>query len=191
MADWMRDLEDFPALPRLMYSTVSDFYQGLREALEEKTAPVWQGELYLELHRGTLTTQGRTKYLHRRAEGDLIAAEVLSSLTVLAGGESVSGLHSAWKLLLRNQFHDILPGSSIREVYERANDELRTAISDARSRMDDRLAALARLVVTPGDQPGLFWSIRTWQPVRYASSRPRSCPGRRRWTAAAYWPAGS
>jgi alpha-mannosidase len=106
--------------------------------------PVWSGELYLELHRGTLTTQGRTKRAHRRAERDLVAAEALGALEALAGGELPASLEPAWRVLLRNEFHDILPGSSIREVYEEAEAELAEVSRTAQAAIDaalDRLAA--------------------------------------------------
>ena len=85
---------------------------------------MWVGEIYLEYHRGTLTTQGRTKYLHRRAERALITAETLASMAAMLGAPIAPSLEEHWRVLLRNQFHDIIPGSSIREVYELAETEL-------------------------------------------------------------------
>ncbi len=85
--------------------------------------------MYLELHRGTLTTQGRTKFLHRRAERALITAETLSSMATLLGEPMAASLEEQWRVVLRNQFHDILPGSSIREVYELAEAELAAVVA--------------------------------------------------------------
>ncbi len=81
----------------------------------------WVGELYLELHRGTYTSQARTKAGNRRGEVALHEAEVWSSLAVASGlaGAAVS-LEQEWKTLLFNQFHDILPGSSIHWVAREA-----------------------------------------------------------------------
>jgi alpha-mannosidase len=156
MAEWMRDLETFPALPALRFSTVSDFYERLRVSIGDKPVPVWRGELYLELHRGTLTTQGRTKYLHRRSERDLIAAETVSGLAALSGGDPADGLGESWKILLRNQFHDILPGSSIREVYERANQELESVVAEARSRVEEGVMSVARRLTSSGESTGIL-----------------------------------
>src|SRR4029077_14822800 len=92
----------------------------------------WAGELYLEYHRGVLTSQGRTKRLHRQAERDLVAAEMLSSAAhLLVGGPAPASLEALWRTLMINQFHDILPGSSIAEVYARTEPELAGVIAEA------------------------------------------------------------
>src|SRR5581483_3883017 len=80
------------------------------------------GELYFEYHRGTYTSQARIKALNRRCEQALHDAEFLS--VARAGDYSRAELDRLWKLLLLNQFHDILPGSSIREVVEEAEAQL-------------------------------------------------------------------
>lgn len=132
-------LKDFPALPRLRHSRVDAFFQRL----PRDNLPVWSGELYLELHRGTLASHGRIKKLHRAAEHRLLEAEAAASLAWLAGGGYPgAALEGAWKTLLLNQFHDILPGSSIREVNEVAEAELAEVVSRAAALRDDALRAL-------------------------------------------------
>ncbi|PYE55399.1 alpha-mannosidase [Deinococcus yavapaiensis] len=123
-------LRDFPAMPRLAHSRVDDFFEGLpKEGL-----PVWVGELYLELHRATLTTQGRVKKLHREAEHRLREAEVAASAAWLRGRPYPrERLERSWKTLLLNEFHDILPGSSIKEVYDTALPELQGVVDEARA----------------------------------------------------------
>ncbi|HET7338847.1 MAG TPA: glycoside hydrolase family 38 C-terminal domain-containing protein, partial [Candidatus Dormibacteraeota bacterium] len=86
------------------------------------------GELYFELHRGTYTTQSRVKRLNRRAQQSLREAEMWS---VASGGYPREELDAAWKALLLNQFHDILPGSSIDWVYADAERDLSQVISSA------------------------------------------------------------
>ncbi len=108
-------------LPKLEFGRADRFF----ETLEKESAgslPVWNGELYLELHRGTLTTQARTKRANRKNEQLLSAVEFLSSALPF---EQYPGkeLDTLWKLLLLNQFHDIIPGSSIREVYQTTEKE--------------------------------------------------------------------
>ena len=108
-------IKDFPALPRLRMGSIEQFYASVdRDGL-----PSYVGELYFELHRGTLTTQARTKKLNRAGEHRLVEAEAFAAIATLGGfpypGEE---LETAWKTLLLNQFHDILPGSSINEVYQ-------------------------------------------------------------------------
>ncbi|MDR1905079.1 MAG: glycosyl hydrolase-related protein [Treponema sp.] len=84
--------------------------------------PEWRGELYLELHRGTYTTQARTKRYNRRLEFGLRNTEWLSAIAAREGWASYpkETLLANWKLLLTNQFHDIIPGSSINRVYAEA-----------------------------------------------------------------------
>ena len=82
MVERVRDMDGFPVLPAQRFGRVDEFF----DRIDADDLPVWSGELYLELHRGTLTTQGRTKRAHRRAERDLIAAEAVSGLAALAGG---------------------------------------------------------------------------------------------------------
>lgn len=109
---------DFPGLPQMHYSTAKDFFETL-----DKTAtnlPTWNGELYLELHRGTYTTQSRNKRANRKSEFLLHDAEFVASLaSTLDTSYSYpdAELRQGWELVLLNQFHDIIPGSSITDVY--------------------------------------------------------------------------
>jgi alpha-mannosidase len=155
MLEAVRALEAFPALPALRFSLVRDYFTAARAAAERAGVPAWAGELYLEYHRGTLTTQGRIKWLHRRAERDLVAAEVVGSMEALAGGPEPAGLERLWRILLRNQFHDVLPGSGIREIYEAAESELAGVVEDAGGVIEARLGSLARRVAPPGEWEAL------------------------------------
>src|SRR5215203_5938759 len=94
-------MKSFPAMPRLRMAHVDEFFESLpREGL-----PRWTGELYLELHRGTLTTQARVKKLNREAEHRLLEAEAIATLAALHGGEYLrEELEAAWKMILLNQF---------------------------------------------------------------------------------------
>ena len=121
-------LRAFPALPALKMTRVDDFFA----ALPQQDLPIWNGELYLELHRGTLTSQARQGRLNRQAEHRLLEAEALGALATLSGAAPQQAeLADLWKTVLLNQFHDILPGSSIREVYETAGPELETVVARA------------------------------------------------------------
>jgi alpha-mannosidase len=94
--------------------------------------PEWRGELYLELHRGTYTTQASIKRYNRKLEFALRNAEFLSALALLETGNPYphERLLKNWKLLLTNQFHDIIPGSSIQRVYDEANETYRGIEAD-------------------------------------------------------------
>ncbi|MCX5496736.1 glycosyl hydrolase-related protein [Kaistia dalseonensis] len=138
-------LADFPAVPALTGARVEDFFARAHE-IPAKTLPVWSGEIYLELHRATLTTQSGTKKKHREAERALITAETISSLAMLFGADKPESLETAWRAVLKNEFHDILPGSGIREVYVDAENELAEARDVGLARQRDALDALiARL----------------------------------------------
>jgi alpha-mannosidase len=157
MVEKSRLLGGFPALPRAAFGRVDDLFGRLHATSGRVTLPVWRGELYLEFHRGTYTAQGRLKRLHRRAERDLVAAEALGALSALAGapqaGAQPGPLTTAWHTLLLNQFHDILPGSSIREVNAEAEAQLTGVIETAGQAAAGHLAALASLLGADGGEP--------------------------------------
>ncbi len=125
--------EDCEGLPRTRFGstgTFCDVFAARHEALLQRgeNLPIWDGELYLEYHRGTLTTCGYVKRANRRAEEALAAAELLAfgGPAPLAADETRrmrEQLEAVWKLTLVNQFHDILPGTSISEVYDDARDD--------------------------------------------------------------------
>ncbi|HXT06722.1 MAG TPA: glycoside hydrolase family 38 C-terminal domain-containing protein [Roseiarcus sp.] len=136
-------LRDFPALPAARWSRVDAFFAGAHATAAAAKLPVWSGEMYLELHRATLTTQSGVKRRHRRAERGLIAAETLAALAALIGGAPPPSLEPLWRIVLKNEFHDILPGSSIREVYEDAERELDGVVAAAAEAQQAALQALA------------------------------------------------
>ncbi len=156
MLERLREMEHVPALPSLTFTNIHTFYQRLHAAVQDGDIPTWVGQLYLELHRGTLTTQGRTKFLHRRAERDLVAAEVLSAMNALLGGPEPTSLEALWRVVLRNEFHDILPGSSINLVYQTTNAELASVIEEAADITERELGLIAQHVAEPGDLPALL-----------------------------------
>ena len=110
-------LKNLPTLPPVRVANVREFFATLEE--KSKFLPTWESELYLEKHRGTYTTHGWIKKENRECEALLYNAELLSSLATLHGKRYPAGdLEAAWKILLTNQFHDILPGTSIADAYE-------------------------------------------------------------------------
>jgi alpha-mannosidase len=117
MARRFRDLEGAPKTAWKKVSAALDHIFA-----EAGPLPEWRGELYLELHRGTYTTQARTKRNNRKLEFALRNAEFLAALTGLDGMAEYPRklLRTSWKQVLTNQFHDIIPGSSIGRVYAEA-----------------------------------------------------------------------
>ena len=113
MFERVERFRDMPGMPRTVNGTAAAFFAGVEAAREE--LPVWDGEMYYENHRGTFTSQAFVKANNRRGEYLLRRLEFLS---VVSGADLREELSALWRLLLTNQFHDILPGSSIHEVYE-------------------------------------------------------------------------
>ena len=109
-------------LPRVRFSSVSSFCDALHDqARRNANFPEWVGELDMEIHRGTLTSQSAIKTANVLAENALRTTELLAaSLPDLHAASLAADLDNAWKLTLLNQFHDILPGSSIGWVYDDA-----------------------------------------------------------------------
>lgn len=133
MLEMYERFKEFPGFPRLKMGYVEEYF----EKAPKEGLPVWDGELYLELHRGTYTTQSRMKKANRRVEHLLYTAEVVASIGyLLTGRYPYEELTTGWHKLLRNQFHDILPGSSIKEVYEDALRELKE-VEDVTSKLID------------------------------------------------------
>ncbi len=113
-------MTDLPAFPKVRMGRVDAYFDDLYQRLwEDPRLPTWVGELYLEYHRGTYTSQARTKQANRRMELLYRDVELLNSWASLYGTPSQQErLNEGWKLILLNQFHDVLPGSSIHEVYD-------------------------------------------------------------------------
>jgi alpha-mannosidase len=131
-------LSDFPGLPRLKIGPVTEFY----ESISVPSLPVWVGEQYLEYHRATFTTQGRIKSLHRRLEQALVETETAATLADVFRRRHypLEELRRLWEVLLLNEFHDILPGSSIHSVYETAHQQLTSAVQAAERLREEALA---------------------------------------------------
>jgi alpha-mannosidase len=156
MLERQRQLADFPVVPALRPVKVAAWFDEVHAKFAaDSDLPVWVGEMYLELHRGTLTTQSRTKYLHRRAERTLITAETLSSMAALLGEPIAPSLEQHWQVILRNEFHDILPGSSIREVYEQAEAELSSVVAAGESFIENQIGTIAGRLAE-GRRPALL-----------------------------------
>ena len=144
MIEMARITQNLEGCPRVGYTTVSEFMANLeRDSAAE--LPVYAGELYLELHRGTLTSIAKIKRGNRKCELALRDAEFACALATLRAGAPypTAELREAWKILLLNQFHDILPGSSIMEVNDRAIADLDKCERDALAFRDSALNRLS------------------------------------------------
>ncbi|UYO05944.1 alpha-mannosidase [Paenibacillus sp. PSB04] len=122
MLEAARRYEDMPAAPQVKQGGAEAFFEQLEERVKDNPQlHLWDGELYLEYHRGTYTSQAYNKRMNRRMEQLLHNAEFVNALALMLNpgyAYPAAGLADSWEIVLRNQFHDIIPGSSIHEVYE-------------------------------------------------------------------------
>ncbi len=128
-----------PGCPKTEQKSVTAFFDDLLKKLgKAKNVPEISGELYLEYHRGTYTSMGRNKRYNRQLEYLLKEAELICSYALLAGKIRYPehDLYEIWKVLMLNQFHDILPGSSIKEVYEDSRQQYEWAIAECKKLID-------------------------------------------------------
>lgn len=140
-------------LPRVRQAFARTYFDELRQRVENnRRLPLWEGELYFEYHRGTYTSMARNKRSNRKAELHMMDLELLS---VLASGllpYPADETDRLWKGMLINQFHDILPGSSIHEVYEVTKKEYAAMEEKIAQLEQERMAALC----VPGDNLTVF-----------------------------------
>ena len=128
--------------PKVEFSTAASFLNNLSKNESDLNLPVWNGELYFQYHRGVQTTQSETKRGNRKGEVALLDAEKLASIGTLFGqAYPQADFDAAWKKVLFNQFHDILPGSGIginyvdaarkyAEVQRFSGDTMKSALDD-------------------------------------------------------------
>lgn len=131
-------------IPKVRQEFAGNYFEELEERVEgNKSLPVWEGELYFEYHRGTYTSMGRNKRSNRRCEQLLMDVELLE---VLTGTSEKEEMDKIWRTVLLNQFHDILPGSSIAEVYEVTKKEY----AEIESRLAEMIAEKLNLLMDGG-----------------------------------------
>lgn len=118
MVERVNRFAKLPGLAKVRIGKASEFFAEVEKSRDE--LPVWDGEMYYENHRGTFTSQAFIKKNNRKGEYMLRNAEILG---LLSGTYDKNALEKAWKLLLINQFHDILPGTSIHEAIENTREE--------------------------------------------------------------------
>lgn len=140
-------------LPRVRQAFARTYFDELNARVQgSKRLPVWEGELYFEYHRGTYTSMARNKRSNRKAELHMMDLELLSVLAQDRLPYPAQEMDGMWKTILLNQFHDILPGSSIHEVYEVTKCEYEALERQISVLRGERLAALA----APSDAVTVF-----------------------------------
>ncbi|CAA9288761.1 MAG: alpha-mannosidase, partial [uncultured Chloroflexia bacterium] len=146
MLENLREMHAFPATPQVRQGAVGEFFKRL-EASAGDRLPTWNGELYLEYHRGTYTTQSRNKRANRKSEFLLHDAEFLASLASVLDADyryPNTTFRDAWRLICLNQFHDIIPGSSINAVYVDSTVQYQQIFDMGSTTRDEALQVIAK-----------------------------------------------
>ncbi|MBC1500526.1 alpha-mannosidase [Listeria weihenstephanensis] len=133
MLEMIERFDKMPGMPKVEMGLAGPYFERLHERVEnsEEYVHTWNGELYFEYHRGTYTSQAYNKKMNRKLELLLRDAEWFQVLQAAQTGDFAAYpsdlLQESWRIVLRNQFHDIIPGSSIHEVYEDCVEEYEEA----------------------------------------------------------------
>ena len=146
-----------PGVPKTKMSFAGDFLNKLEESFEKNCqmmgrTPKWVGELYLEYHRGTYTSMAKNKKNNRESEFLLMETETLSVIDELFTKACYphNELEKGWKTVLLNQFHDIIPGSSIKEVYDESDRQYLALKQNIGAIKSDKLRQIADNVAEQG-----------------------------------------
>jgi alpha-mannosidase len=164
-----KKMKAVPGLPEIKFGSAEDYFSRLEARVSTtKELPVWDGELYLEYHRGTFTSQAEIKKNNRKAEILLHDAEFFNSLTAAENYlEYPKRLFKKnWETVLKNQFHDILPGSSIKEVYQDSAAEFKEVFESTEAALNSSLAKIAAQVEGAEKKLVVFNSL-PWQRSGY------------------------
>src|SRR5699024_2172359 len=150
MLEMRKRIDEMPGLPYAKPARADDYFRQLHDTIDHTEGYVhtWDVELYLEFHRGTYTTQAEIKRMKRRLELLYRETEWLNVLQALKqqsmDSYSAKDLTEGWKIILRNQFHDIIPGSSINEVYKDAQIEHAEAEQYATKAWDEASSSIVK-----------------------------------------------
>lgn len=136
MLEMIDKLDKIPGNPKLITGSAGEYFDKLQDLKDDRKLNTWDGELYLEFHRGTYTSQARTKRFNRKLEFSLRNCEILAIMNN-PRTYSLEFFDKQWKEVLTRQFHDILPGSSISEVYKEAEETYAKITSTLKKSSED------------------------------------------------------
>lgn len=145
-----------PGMPVTEIKFIAPYLDSVRKDFDKtctatKVTPKWVGELYLELHRGTYTSIGKNKRLNRQSETALKNAEGLGVIAETLGkAYPTDMLDISWRKVLHNQFHDIIPGSSINEVYDGTDKDYAKLLGDLNGDIQESLKTIASNINSKG-----------------------------------------
>ncbi len=149
-----------PGCPTVKFAKCIDYFHKLEsDVADNRHLPEWDGEMYLEFHRGTYTSQAKTKKNNRQSEKLYHDVENLWSFANLLGVKDSypsEKLEENWKLILLNQFHDVLPGSSIAKVYQDAQAHYDQILGQGAEMQEDAARAIAAQISADGKSIVVF-----------------------------------
>lgn len=156
--EYCRMFQDLEGVPKIKFDDPNSFFETIEKDYENRQE--YEGELYYQAHRGTYTSQSKTKFLNRRCEFGLREAEIWSTIAAVSESFLYQGelLEKNWKKVLLNQFHDILPGSAIHKVYERAEREYEEVLQFSGDMVQEAAGTLAGR----GEELAVFNSL-SWE----------------------------
>ncbi|MBW4518319.1 MAG: alpha-mannosidase [Scytolyngbya sp. HA4215-MV1] len=185
MLELTRRWQQSPFFPKLEFTTALQYLQHIEQQTIDPLSPpsphppisppphpipTWHSDLYLEFHRGCYTTHADQKWYNRRSEGLLYQAELWSALATITTGAPYpkAEIERLWKQVLFNQFHDILPGSAIPQVFVDANQEWQEVQQAGTEILQRSLTAIAQQIVlpaplAPGAIPIVVFNSLNWQ----------------------------
>jgi len=154
-------------LPVVRQERIGTFYE--RWIKQRDSFPVWNDEIYLEKHQGTFTSQGRTKKMNRSMEHTLFRSEFLAVISSLLTGNEVTSeerrmLEKVWKETLLYQFHDILPGSSIKRVYDEIIPLYEENLKILNGFINKKISSIAKMIhKNRSNPPDMYMNFTSFQ----------------------------
>lgn len=160
MENYKRFKRGIPGMPKTVIKTAGEYFDKAEESFKKsceelKNTPKWVGEMYLEMHRGTYTSMARNKKFNRKSENLYMSLENIgvNDMLLLGNAYPEQEIRENMETILLNQFHDILPGSSIKEVYDVTDSEYAKIITDGERLLDNGLLHIKNNLNTKG---GIF-----------------------------------
>lgn len=148
-----------PGVPKVKRGSSLQFFEELDQRLKEKQVPKWVGELYLEYHRGTYTSMARNKKYNRKSEflyQNLEFFSLLKDLIFDSADYPQTEINAGWEKILLNQFHDIIPGTSIKPVYEESEAQYLELMAKGEKLLDQKLDQIAATINLESDAIVVF-----------------------------------
>jgi alpha-mannosidase len=162
MLEYVDLINVIPKIPSVRYFNEGEYIEALKKYLEKM--PTWNDELYVEIHRGTYTTNLPVKEYMARAEIAIREYEAIATIAEIlkVSKYNKEDIDELWKLVLFNQFHDVIPGSSIKEVYDDSINDLSKVIEKSNTAFKDYVKSITSATKT-SDRGVAIFNILPWR----------------------------